>query len=106
MSTYAIAEIANLQYKLIKGQQIETQRVESKKDKTFKTDKVMMIKDGKNLLVGSPYIKGASVSCEVVRDFRGEKLISFKYKRRKKSRWKKGHRQEMSLLKVTEIKSE
>lgn len=107
MSSYAIAEIAGLQYKVTKGQELVTQRVvASKKDKIFKAGKVLMIKDGKNMTVGSPYVKGASVVCEVVRDLLADKVISFKYKRRKDSRWKKGHRQQMSLLRVTDIKVE
>jgi len=103
MSNYAVAEIAGLQYKLIKGENIETERVVSKKDKTFKTDKVLLVKDGKNLSIGTPYVKGASVTCEVVKDFLADKKISYKYKKRKDTHWKKGHRQQMSLLKVSEI---
>ena len=106
MSSYAITEIANLQYKVAKGQILEVQRVISKKDKVFKADKVLMIKDGKEVKIGSPYIKGASVAFEVVRDFLADKVISYKYKRRKDTHWKKGHRQRMTLLKVAEIKTE
>ena len=106
MSNYAVAQIAGLQYKVTKGQEVTTERVISKKDKTFKADKVLLVKDGKNILIGSPYVKGASVTCEVLKDFLAEKKISYKYKKRKDSHWKKGHRQEMSLLKVSEIKVE
>ena len=105
MSSYAVVEIAGLQYKVTKGQEVDVQRVLSNKDKVFKADKVLMIKDGKDVTIGSPYVKGASVTCELVRDFLADKVISYKYKRRKDSHWKKGHRQRMSLLKVTEIKS-
>jgi len=106
MSSYTVVEIAGLQYKVTKGQEVETQRVLSNKDKAFKADKVLMIKDGKDVIIGSPYVKGASVTCELVRDFLADKVISYKYKRRKDTHWKKGHRQRMSLLKVTEIKTE
>lgn len=106
MSTYAIVEIAGLQYKVANGQQFQTQKVHAKKDKTYKTDKVLFVKDGKKISVGSPYVKNASVTCELVGEFRGEKTISYKYKRRKSSKHKKGHRQDMCLLKVKEIKVE
>src|SRR3989338_6743948 len=106
MNTYSVVEIQGLQYKGAKGQEFETRRVVSKKDKTFKADKVLLVKDGKSVSVGSPYVKGASVTCELVRDFKGEKVIAFKYKKRKDSRHKRGHRQQMSLLKVSEIKVE
>lgn len=106
MSMYAIAEIAGLQYKAIKGQELETQKVDFKKDKSFKIDKVLMIKDGKKVLIGTPYVKGASVLCEVLKEFRGEKTVAYKYKRRKSFHWKKGNRQGMCLLKVKEINVE
>lgn len=105
MSMYAIAEIAGLQYKVTSGQEITTQKVDAKKDKTFRTDRVLFVKDGKKVSVGSPFVKGASVVCEVLKEFRGKKTVSYKYKRRKSSKWKKGHRQDMCLLKVKEIKT-
>ena len=103
MSTYAIAEIAGLQYKITNGQEFQTQKVIAKKDKIFQTDKVLFLNDGKKILVGSPYVKGASVICEVLKEFRGEKTIAYKYRKRKSSRWKKGHRQDMCILRVKEI---
>ena len=106
MSIYAIAEIEGLQYKIAKDQVFEVKRVIAKKDKTFTTNKVLLVKDGKKVSVGSPYIKGASLKCEVLKDFRGKKVIAYKYKRRKGFDWKKGHRQNMSLLKVKQIKVE
>lgn len=106
MSSYAIVEIAGLQYKVANGQQFQTQKVHVKKDKTYKADKVLFIKDGKKISVGSPYVKGAAVTCEVISQMRGEKTIAYKYKRRKSSKHKKGHRQDLCLLKVKEIKTE
>ncbi|OGX29484.1 MAG: 50S ribosomal protein L21, partial [Omnitrophica WOR_2 bacterium RIFCSPHIGHO2_01_FULL_49_10] len=46
----------------------------------------------------------AKVVCDVVSDFRGKKVMSYKYRRRKDSHWKKGHRQELTKLKIKEIK--
>lgn len=106
MSNYAIVEIAGLQYKVAQGKEIEALNVSAKKDKVFKTDRVLLAKDGKKTLIGGPYVKGASVICDVLRDCRAEKKISFKYKKRKHSEWKKGHRQNACLLKVKEIKIE
>jgi large subunit ribosomal protein L21 len=106
MSSYAIVEIGGLQYKLGDNEKVEVGKVQAKKDKTYKADKVLLIKDGKKVSVGAPYIKGASVTFEVLREFKGEKTVSYKYKRRKSSKHKKGHRQQMCLLKVKEIKAE
>jgi large subunit ribosomal protein L21 len=106
MSVYAIVEVGSLQYKVANNQKIEVQKVDAKKDKTYKIDKVLFIKDGKDVSVGSPYINGAYVLCEVLEEFRLDKLVSYKYKRRKSSKWKRGHRQDMCVLKVKEIKVE
>ncbi len=103
MSIYAIAVISGLQYKLTKGQQFEAGRVCPDKDRIFKTDKVLLVHDGKKVSVGVPYVKGASVVCEVLKEFRGKKIIAYKYRKRKSSKWKRGHRQQMCLLKVKEI---
>lgn len=105
-SMYAVVEVAGLQYRVTKDQQLETQKVDSKKDKTFHADKVLLVKDGKKIVVGSPYVKGASVTFDVLKDFKGEKTIAYKFKRRKSFHWKKGHKQDMSLLKVKDIKAE
>lgn len=106
MSNYAIVEIAGLQYKVAQDKEIEALNISAKKDKIFKTDKVLLARDGKKTLIGAPYVKGASVVCDVLRYGRAKKKIAFKYKKRKSSEWKKGHRQNMCLLKVKEIKIE
>jgi large subunit ribosomal protein L21 len=106
MSAYAIVELGGLQHKVAANQQIEVQKVNAKKDKTFKIDKVLFIKNGKDISIGNPYIKGASVLCDVLKEFRADKLIAYKYKRRKSSKHKIGHRQDMCLLRVKEIKVE
>ena len=102
----AIVDIAGFQYKVSKDDLIESQRVEAKKDKSVKCDKVLLLKDGNKITVGQPYVKGAFVECELVRDFRGKKVIAYKVRRRKSSESKRGHRQELSLLKVKDIVSE
>ena len=63
----------------------------------------VLILGGEDVVVGTPTISGASVAAEVLEQGRGEKIIAFKKRRRKNSRRKRGHRQEFTLLRVTEI---
>jgi large subunit ribosomal protein L21 len=66
---------------------------------------VLFMSDGKSPKLGEPTIKGASVSAKVVEQTRGEKIIVFKKKRRQNYRRKNGHRQDITVLKITDIKA-
>lgn len=100
---YAIVETGSKQYKVQKGDVFEVERFDAQPGKTVKLDKVLMYAKAKSVEIGTPYIKGAKVVCDVISDFRAPKVIAFTYRRRKSSRRKKGHRQNMTRLKVTEI---
>lgn len=103
---YAVIQTGGKQYKVTKGDTIIVERLtipEKEKEVTIK--EVLLISDGKEFKVGKPLIKDAKVVCEVIGDFKDKKVISFKYRRRKDSRWKKGHRQVLTKLKVKEIKA-
>ncbi|MBU1887981.1 MAG: 50S ribosomal protein L21 [Candidatus Omnitrophica bacterium] len=103
---YAIVETGSKQYKVSKGDVFAAELLDTgtKKTKEVKLDNVLFVSDKKDIKVGAPYIKGASVVCDIVGEKQGPKVISFKYRRRHgSSRRKKGHRQRYSLLKVKEI---
>ncbi len=102
---YAIIETGAKQYKVSKGDVLEVERIAGLKEgKEAKLDKVLFISDKKEISIGKPYIKGASIVCAVVGESRGSKTISFKYRRRLGSSRKKiGHRQNYAVLKVKEI---
>jgi len=100
---YAIIETGSKQYKVTKGDIIEVERLPVAPSKTVRFDTVLLYADGKTVEVGSPYVKGARVLCDVLSQMRGEKLIAFKYRRRKGSKKKIGHRQELTQLKVADI---
>lgn len=101
---YAIVQIGGKQYNVKKGDTIKADFDNSKSEKTVKIEKVLMIHAKKNVTIGSPFVKGASVTCDIVGEGRTRKVIAFKYKRRKSSKFKKGHRQKVISLKVKEIK--
>ena len=103
---YAVVEIGGSQFKVQKGDIIEADFSLGKSKKSLKFDKVLMYHIGKKLELGDPYVKGASVSCEVVGEGRGRKIVVYKYKRRKSSKFKRGHRQKQITLKIKEIEGD
>ena len=100
---YAVIETGSKQYKVAKDDIILIERLEVKEDRTLRLNDVLLIKDGSSVHVGSPYLKGAGVTCEVLAEVRGDKLIAYKYKKRKSSKKKIGHRQDLLKLEVKSI---
>ena len=103
---YAIVEVGALQYKISEGDSIDTQLLDGKDGKDITLDKVLLIADGSNVRIGQPYLKGVKVIAKIVRHHLADKVISFKYRRRKNSLWKKGHRQKLVTLNITKIATE
>jgi len=100
---YAIIGTGGKQYKVQKGDVFEVERLDVDAGKTVKLDNVLLCSKGKSVEIGRPYIKDASVVCDVISHLRADKVIAFKYRRRKGSKKKIGHRQELTRLRVTEI---
>ena len=101
---YAIIKTSGKQYKVDPGTEIELNRIAEEPGATVTLDDaVLMISDDDKLTVGTPTVAGATVTLEVVEHLRGPKLIAFKMKRRKRSRVKKGHRQDLTKVVVKAI---
>jgi large subunit ribosomal protein L21 len=66
-------------------------------------DQVLLVSDGDKIAVGQPYLKGASLTAEVVEHLRGPKLKIFKFKRRREYRRRRGHRDELTRIRVSAI---
>ena len=71
--------------------------------KKVEFDKVLAVGEGESIKVGNPYVEGAKVEAEVVEEFRGNKVIAFKMKKRKGYRKTKGHRQNLVKVKITNV---
>jgi large subunit ribosomal protein L21 len=100
---YAIIEVGAKQYNVKKDDVIEVEKqVEQKNDKIV-FDKVLMVCDEDKVEVGKPYLANAKVTGVVLDEIKGEKTIAYKYRRRKAFHWKKGHRQQLTLLKIKDI---
>ena len=100
---YAVIEVGAKQYSVKKEDIIDVERQNSDKGKEISIDKVLLVSHDKKIEVGQPYLKEAKVKAVVVGHLRGEKSVAFKYRRRKASHTTKGHRQELTRLKIKEI---
>jgi large subunit ribosomal protein L21 len=100
---FAIIEVGSRQEKVKVGDILDMPRTSKKKE--ISIDKVLMTISGKDVEIGSPYIKGVKVICDIIADKKGKKKIAYKYKRRKSYHRKVGHRDLLTQVKVKEIKT-
>ena len=100
---YAIIEAGGKQEKVSVGDVLCIDHIVTKKDVAFAH--VLLIADKDTVSVGTPFVKGAKVTAEVLEQTRGPKIINFKSRRRKSSRRTKGHRSELTRIKITDIAS-
>lgn len=99
---YAIFETGGKQYQAIEGKTIGIEKLEADQGASVTFDKVLLRKTGKGLEVGKPYLS-SGIKASVVKHLRGPKLIVFKFKRRKKVMRKQGHRQAITVVRITAI---
>src|SRR6476469_9597641 len=102
---YAVIETGGKQYRVEVGTELEVELLDAEPGKTITLDRVLLVADGDTAAIGRPVVEDASVSAEVVTQTRGPKLISFKYRPKARSRVKKGHRQELTVLRIADITS-
>ena len=100
---YALVKTGGKQYRVAKGDTILVERIAAEEGAQVILDKVIMLGNGDEVTVGTPAVDGAAVSAVVVRQTRGPKIIIFRRKRRKNHRRIQGHRQDLTLLKITDI---
>ena len=100
---YAIVSIGGQQVKVEKNEKVFVNRINEKEGKVIEIDEVLLIDNDKDIKIGEPLIKGASVSALIVDHVRGEKLKIFKKKRRKGYQLLKGHRQDYTQLLIENI---
>ncbi len=100
---YAVIETGGKQYRVEVGTQLEVELLDAKAGDTVTIDRVLLVADGDTAAIGHPVVADASVSAEVLRQERGEKVISFKYRPKARRRVKKGHRQELHVLRIADI---
>ena len=97
---YAIVEIAGLQYRVKKDQQLLVNRLPVAEGETISFDRVLLTDDNGTIEVGAPVIESSIIEAKVLKHLKGDKVIVFKKKRRKGYRKKNGHRQYLSMIKL------
>ena len=100
---YAVIETGGKQYRVELGTELAVELLDAEPGGTVTLDRVLLIADGDDASIGRPLVANASVAAEVVRQARGDKVISFKYRPKARRRVKKGHRQELTLLRISDI---
>jgi large subunit ribosomal protein L21 len=100
---YAVIQTGGKQYRVAEGDVIEVEKLDVAEGAEAKFDEVLLVSGAAGLSVGTPLVSGASVSAEVVSQDKADKVIAFKYKRRKGYHRTVGHRRQITRLKITSI---
>lgn len=101
---YAVIKTGGKQYKVAKDDVIQVEKLTAEAGKSVELDEVLLVADDKGVTVGAPTVDGATVTATVVEQARGDKIIVFKKKRRQNYRRKAGHRQDLTVLRIADIK--
>jgi len=101
---YAVLETGSKQYRVSAGDTVQIERLEVEAGKPVTFNRVLLVNNDGKLSVGNPTVAGAAVTADVVGHIRGVKTTAFKMKRRKGYHKTIGHRQELTVVKITEIK--
>lgn len=102
---YAILETGGKQYRVTAGETLRIERVAVEAGQTYTFDRVLLVSQDGQVSVGAPTLPSATVVADVVEHVRGPKVVSFKMKRRKGHHRTVGHRQELTVVRITEIKA-
>jgi large subunit ribosomal protein L21 len=100
---YALFEYKGKQYKAEKDALIQVDKLEAKEGDSVTIDSVLLVSDGDNVKVGTPYVNGAKVEVVVENSIRDKKVLVFKYKSKKDYHRLIGHRQEYTNIRVKDI---
>jgi large subunit ribosomal protein L21 len=101
---YAVIETGGKQYRVEVGTELAVEYLDVAPGEPITIERVLLVADGDDSSIGRPLVPGASVSAEVVRQALADKVISFKYRPKARRRVKKGHRQELTILRVTDVR--
>ncbi len=102
---FAVFKTGGKQYRVAAEDVLKIEKIKGEPGEVVAFGEVLVV-GGDNVLLGTPTVTGATVAAEVLAQERGPKVIAFKKRRRKNSRRKRGHRQELTLIRITEILTE
>ena len=99
--SYAIFQTGGMQYQAIEGKTVAIEKIEGEDGSILEFNEVLLRKTDKGAIeIGKPFIKGGAVKASIVKQMKEPKVISFTFKRRKKVRVKKGHRQPKTIIRI------
>ncbi len=101
--SFAIIQTGGKQYKVSASEILKIERLENEEGKTVEFKNVLFLNDNKSNEIGTPNIKGAKVEATILKNTKNRTILVFKKRRRKNSRKKYGHRQPVSLIRITKI---
>jgi large subunit ribosomal protein L21 len=103
---YAIVEDGGKQYRAVIGESIDVDRYPLEVGEEIDMDRVLLISDGENVKVGTPFVQGAKIQATVLGHVKGPKVVVFRYKAKERIRTKTGHRQQYTRVRVDAITEE
>ena len=101
---YAVIQTGGKQYRVEVGTELEVELLDVEPGQSITLERVLLVVDGAEASVGTPVVDGAEVEAEVVGQTRGDKVIAFKYRPKARRRVKKGHRQDLTVLRIADIR--
>lgn len=100
---FSIIETGGKQYKVSAGTKLKVEKLEGEAGASVVFDRVLLMADGENVVVGKPYVAGAKAEAKILTQGRHDKVIVFKYHSKTRYRKKKGHRQDFTEVEITRI---
>ena len=100
---FAVIKTGGKQYRVAANDEITIEKLVGSAGETVAFEHVLMLTDGDVIHVGAPWVTGVSVAAEILKQGRGDKVISFKKRRRQNSKRKRGHRQDLTIVRITDI---
>ncbi|MBR5730387.1 MAG: 50S ribosomal protein L21 [Firmicutes bacterium] len=100
---YAVIETGGKQYRVTEGDVINVEKLDAEAGKSVTIKEVLVVEKEDKTLIGTPYVSGASVKAEVVENGKARKVVIYKYKAKKDSKKKQGHRQPYTQLQIKSI---
>ena len=100
---YAVIQTGGKQYRVAEGDEIEVEKLDVEAGTDTEFPEVLLVSNGAGVAIGEPFVAGAKVTAEVVEQFKDDKVIAFKFRRRKGYHRTVGHRRKLTKLKIKSI---
>jgi len=100
---FAVIQTGGKQYKISSGQKIKIEKLIANEGESFVFDKILLLADGEDVKIGSPYVEGAKVEAKILKQGKSRKKIVFKYHSKTRYKKKKGHRQQYTEAQILNI---